>query len=274
MSIASDPTAMKKADAEVSDFFQNTFNMNIYGSFSEYWGTQPMTAGPVYVGAFVLMLFILGLFIVKGPMKWALLAVTILSILLSWGRNFMPFTDFFLDYVPMYAKFRTVASILVIAEFTIPLLAMLALKKIVDEPEILKTQKKWFYLSFGLTGGLALLFAILPDVFFDFNSIHDADAINGLNAQLTNVLGNYPDMLANYQQNIYPRILPSLAAMHKAVFTADCIRSFVIIAIGTALLLLFSMKKIRKEWLVGALVVLCLVDMWQVNKRYHLIIFI
>ena len=268
VSIASDPTAMKKADAEVSDFFQNTFNMNIYGSFSEYWGTQPMTAGPVYVGAFVLMLFILGLFIVKGPMKWSLLAVTILSILLSWGRNFMPFTDFFLDYVPMYAKFRTVASILVIAEFTIPLLAMLSLKKIVDEPEILKTQKKWFYLSFGLTGGLALLFAILPDVFFDFNSIHDADAINGLNAQLTNVLGNYPDMLANYQQNIYPRILPSLAAMHKAVFTADCIRSFVIIAIGTALLLLFSMKKIRKEWLVGALVVLCLVDMWQVNKRY------
>ena len=268
VSIASDPTAMKKADAEVSDFFQNTFNMNIYGSFSEYWGTQPMTAGPVYVGAFVLMLFILGLFIVKGPMKWALLAVTILSILLSWGRNFMPFTDFFLDYVPMYAKFRTVASILVIAEFTIPLLAMLALKKIVDEPEILKTQKKCFYLSFGLTGGLALLFAILPDVFFDFNSIHDADAINGLNAQLTNVLGNYPDMLANYQQNIYPRIMPSLAAMHKAVFTADCIRSFVIIAIGTALLFLFSMKKIRKEWLVGALVVLCLVDMWQVNKRY------
>ena len=252
-------TAMEKADPNF---------MEVYQQLGQYWGDQPGTSGPVYVGAFVMMLFILGLFIVKGPMKWALLAATILSILLSWGRNFMPFTDFFLDYVPMYAKFRTVASILVIAEFTIPLLAMLALKKIVDEPEILKTQKKWFYLSFGLTGGLALLFAILPDVFFDFNSIHDADAINGLNAQLTNVLGNYPDMLANYQQNIYPRILPSLAAMHKAVFTADCIRSFVIIAIGTALLLLFSMKKIRKEWLVGALVVLCLVDMWQVNKRY------
>ena len=257
--LAQNQKAMEKADP---NFVQ------IYQQLGQYWGNQPGTSGPVYVGAFVCMLFILGLFIVKGPMKWALLAATILSILLAWGRNFMPFTNFFLDYVPMYAKFRTVASILVIAEFTIPLLAMLALKKIVDEPEILKTQKKWFYLSFGLTGGLALLFAILPDVFFDFNSIHDADAINGLNAQLTNVLGNYPDMLANYQQNIYPRILPSLAAMHKAVFTADCIRSFVIIAIGTALLLLFSMKKIRKEWLVGALVVLCLVDMWQVNKRY------
>lgn len=103
--------------------------LGIYQQIGQYWGEQPMTAGPVYVGAFVLMLFVLGLFIVKGPLKWALLAVTILSVLLSWGRNFMPFTDLFLDYVPLYAKFRTVASILVIAEFTIPLLAMLALKK-------------------------------------------------------------------------------------------------------------------------------------------------
>ena len=101
----------------------------IYQQLGQYWGDQPMTAGPVYVGAFILMLFILGLFIVKGPMKWALLAATILSIMLSWGKNFMPLTDFFIDYVPMYSKFRTVASILVIAEFTIPLLAMLALKE-------------------------------------------------------------------------------------------------------------------------------------------------
>ena len=102
----------------------------IYQQLGQYWGDQPGTSGPVYVGAFVLMLFVLGLFIVKGPMKWALLAATVLSILLSWGRNFMPMTNFFLDYVPMYAKFRTVASILVIAEFTIPLLAMMALKEV------------------------------------------------------------------------------------------------------------------------------------------------
>lgn len=268
VSIASDPTAMKKADATVSAFFQDTFHMDIYGNFQEYWGTQPMTAGPVYVGAFVLMLFILGLFIVKGPMKWALLAVTVLSILLSWGRNFMPFTDFFLDYVPMYAKFRTVASILVIAEFTIPLLAMLALKKIVDEPEILKTKQRWFYLAFGLTGGVALLFAALPDLFFDFNSIHDADTINSLNGQLSSILAGYPDLLADYRQNVLPRLMPSLAAMHKAVFTADCLRSFTVVAVGMVLLLLFRLHKIRKEWLVGALTVLCLLDMWQVNKRY------
>ena len=95
-------------------------------------------------------------------MKWALFAATVLSILLSWGKNFMPFTDFFIDYVPMYAKFRTVSSILVIAEFTIPLLAMLALKRIVDEPELLKTKAKYLYVGFGLTAGVALLFALFP----------------------------------------------------------------------------------------------------------------
>ena len=97
-------TAMKHANPDYA---------SIYDQIGQYWGEQPGTSGPVYVGAFVMLLFILGLFIVKGPVKWALLAATILSILLSWGRNFMGFTDFFLDYVPMYAKFRTVASILV-----------------------------------------------------------------------------------------------------------------------------------------------------------------
>lgn len=113
-----------------------------------------------------MMLFILGLFIVKGPMKWALLAATVLSILLSWGKNFMGFTDFFLDYIPMYDKFRAVSSILVIAEFTIPLLAIMALKEIVTRPQLLKENIKYVYISFGLTGGIALLFAVLPKLFF------------------------------------------------------------------------------------------------------------
>ena len=131
--MARNKTAMKHADPNYS---------YIYQQIGQYWGEQPGTSGPVYVGAFVLMLFVLGLFIVKGPLKWALLSATVLSVLLSWGHNFMPFTDFFIDYVPMYSKFRTVASILVIAEFTIPLLAMLALKRIVDEPELLTAKIK------------------------------------------------------------------------------------------------------------------------------------
>ena len=229
----------------------NNDYLGIYEQIGQYWGNQPMTAGPVYVGAFVLMLFVLGLFIVKGPLKWALLAVTILSVLLSWGRNFMPFTDFFLDYIPMYAKFRTVASILVIAEFSIPLLAMLALKKVIDEPEILRTKVKYVYIAFGLTGGLALLFALMPKLFFpDYISISEMQAMRQIPAE----------QLAPLVQN--------LTEMRVAVFTADCWRSFMIILIGTVCLFLYRFQKLRAEWLVGLLTVLCLFDMWQVNKRY------
>ena len=239
------------SDSKIAMQHADNYYLGIYQQLGQYWGNQPMTAGPVYVGAFVLMLFVLGLFIVKGPMKWALLAVTILSILLSWGRNFMPFTDFFLDYVPMYAKFRTVASILVIAEFTIPLLAMLALKKIVDEPELLKEKAKWLYISFVLTGGVALLFALMPKMFFpDFISVSELQAMAQIPA----------DQAAPLIQN--------LTEMRVAVFTADCWRSFWIIVIGTACLLLYKYRKIRVEWMTAALVVLCLFDMWQVNKRY------
>ena len=235
-------TAMKHADS---------YYTGIYQQMGQYWGNQPMTAGPVYVGAFVMMLFVLGLFIVKGPMKWALLVVTILSVLLSWGRNFMPFTDFFLDYVPMYAKFRTVASILVIAEFTIPLLAMLALKKIVDEPELLKRKAKWLCVSFALTGGIALLFALMPKFFFsDFISYNEMQALSQIPAeQLTPLLQN-------------------LTEMRVAVFVEDCWRSFYIILISTGVLLSMLYGKLKKEYAVGIILIICLVDMWTVNKRY------
>ena len=128
----------------------------LYSQIGQYWGEQPGTSGPVYVGAFVLMLFILGLFIVKGPMKWAMLIGTIFSILLSWGHNFMGLTDFFIDYVPLYNKFRTVSSILVIAEFCIPVLAIFALKEIIEHPETIKNNMKQVYISLGLTGTIFL----------------------------------------------------------------------------------------------------------------------
>ena len=114
------------------------------------------------MGAFVLALFVLGLFIVKGPLKWALLAGTLFSILLSWGKNLMGLTDFFIDWIPMYNKFRAVSSILVVAEFCIPLLAVLAVKEVIQKPELLKNNIKPFYIMLGYTGGIALLFAIAP----------------------------------------------------------------------------------------------------------------
>lgn len=234
--------AMEKADPNY---------MQIYQQLGQYWGEQPGTSGPVYVGAFVLMLFIFGLFIVKGPMKWALLAATILSILLSWGRNFMPFTNFFLDYIPMYSKFRTVASILVIAEFTIPLLAMMTLKKVVDEPELLTKKVKFLYVSFALTAGFCLLFALMPTVFFsDFVSSSELAAMKNIPAEYLNPM------------------LENLRKMREAIFTADCWRSFWIIVIGTFFLLLYKAKKLKASVMIGAVAILCLVDMWQVNKRY------
>ena len=240
--LAANTEAMKKADPNF---------MQIYQQLGQYWGDQPGTSGPVYVGAFVLMLFILGLFIVKGPIKWALLAATILSILLSWGHNFMPFTNFFLDYIPMYSKFRTVASILVIAEFTIPLLAMMALKKIVDEPDLLTKKAKFVYISFGLTGGIALLFALMPTLFFsDFISSQEMEAFKSIPAEYLSPLES------------------NLRSIRESIFTADCWRSFWIIVIGTLLLFLYKFKKLKAEYMVGAIAILCLIDMWQVNKRY------
>ena len=242
MPLSQSETAMEHA--------QNDF-LPIYQQLGQYWGEQPGTSGPVYVGAFVMMLFILGLLIVKGPMKWALLAATILSILLSWGRNFMGFTDFFLDYVPMYAKFRTVASILVIAEFTIPLLAMLALKELMDKPELLKPRMKYVGISFLLTGGIAMLFSLMPSMFFDsFISSGEMRAIQSLPAEY-----------------IQP-LVANLTEMRKAVFTADAMRSFYIILIGTGILLSFMLGKLKKEYAIGIILVLCLVDLWTVNKRY------
>lgn len=230
----------------------NPMYSSLYSQLTQYFGDQPMTSGPVYVGAFVLMLFILGCFIVKGPMKWALLGATMFSILLSWGKNFMGLTDFFIDYIPMYNKFRAVSSILVIAEFTIPLLAILTLKEILTKPELLKEKLKYIYISFGLTGGLALLFAIAPRLFFP-----------------TYIPGNEMAALQNAlpADQLSP-IIANLEEMRVHLFTSDAWRSFFIVTIGTLLLLAYNAKKLKATWTVAAIALLCLGDMWSVNKRY------
>ena len=240
--LAANEKAMEKA---------NPMYGSIYSQLGQYWGEQPGTSGPVYVGAFVMFLFVLALFIVKTPMKWALLAATILSIFLSWGKNFMGFTDFFIDYVPMYNKFRAVSSILVIAEFTIPLLAMLGLKEVVSRPQLLQERKKEFLISFALTGGLALLFAVVPTVFFP--SYVSTMEMNALQSIPTDQL---VPLLANLEE------------VRKSLFTSDAWRSFFIILIGAGLVWAYGMGKLKQVTMVACLAVLCLVDMWDVNKRY------
>ena len=241
-------TAMSKA---------NPMYSSLYGSLTQYFGTQPMTSGPVYVGAFVLFLFVLGCFIVKGPLKWALIGATFFSIVLSWGKNFMPLTDFFIDYVPLYNKFRAVSSILVIAEFTIPLLAIFALKRLLEEPEILKQEKKPLGISLLLTAGIALLLAIAPgSIGSGYVPAQEAQMLqNAVNQQMI-------------PANELSGILANLGEMRAELVSSDALRSFIIIGIGCSLLWLYASGKLRSSLTIAGITILCLADMWGGNKRY------
>lgn len=241
-------TAMSKA---------NPMYSSLYGSLTQYFGTQPMTSGPVYVGAFVLFLFVLGCFIVKGPLKWALIGATSFSIVLSWGKNFMPLTDFFIDYVPLYNKFRAVSSILVIAEFTIPLLAIFALKRLLEEPEILKQEKKPLGISLLLTAGIALLLAVAPgSIGSGYVPAQEAQMLqNAVNQQMI-------------PANELSGILANLGEMRAELVSSDALRSFIIIGIGCSLLWLYASGKLRSSLTIAGITILCLADMWGVNKRY------
>lgn len=241
-------TAMSKA---------NPMYSSLYGSLTQYFGTQPMTSGPVYVGAFVLFLFVLGCFIVKGPLKWALIGATFFSIVLSWGKNFMPLTDFFIDYVPLYNKFRAVSSILVIAEFTIPLLAIFALKRLLEESEILKQEKKPLGISLLLTAGIALLLAVAPgSIGSGYVPAQEAQMLqNAVNQQMI-------------PANELSGILANLGEMRAELVSSDALRSFIIIGIGCSLLWLYASGKLRSSLTIAGITILCLADMWGVNKRY------
>lgn len=236
--------AMEKANPDFSPLYQQV---------TQYWGEQPMTAGPVYVGAFVLFLFILSLFVVKGPMKWALFVATLLSIMLSWGKNMMWFTDIFIDWIPMYSQFRTVSSILVVAEFTIPLLAMLGLKEIIAPiDEFSRKRFKYGMITASvLTVVPCLLLWISPSIAGDFISSMEMEALQ-----------------KGIPQEYMASVCESLRGMRQAMLSADAARSLLIILVGVVLLLLMKSGKLKMPIAVSAMVVLCLVDMWQVDKRY------
>ncbi len=208
-----------------------------------YWGDQPFTSGPVYVGAILMFLFVLGLFIVKGQLKWWLLTITILSIFLAWGRNFMWFSDIFFDYFPGYNKFRTVSMILVIAEFAIPLLAILGLKKIMDK-EITKEQlMKPFKYSLIIVGSVTLLFALLPGLFFDFSSPNDKELQSS-------------------------GILPALMQDRESLLRTDAFRSLVFILLTAGLIYAFIIDKLKSGYFYIILTLLIMIDLWPITKRY------
>ena len=214
-------------------------------------------------GQSLLFLFVFGLFVIKGRMKWWLLAGTLLSIMLAWGKNFMPLTNLFLDYFPGYNKFRAVSMTMVIAELTIPILALLALNSVISDPSILKKKVKVFsfqvnpfYLSFGITGGLLLLFAALPDVFFNFLSVQEVAGI----AQQKKSNPEYATQIADFYSNV--------EIARKAIFRTDVFRSFIFILLAGIVIWAYASKKIKKGLTIGLISLLILVDMWPVNKRY------
>lgn len=223
--------------------------------FTQYFGDQPMTNGPVYVGALICALFLLGCIVVTGPVKWALLAVTILSILLSWGGNFTGFTDLFVDYFPLYNKFRTPSSILVIAEFTMPLLAVLGTCKMFSDKDFL-TRHKWaFYTAFGITGGLCLLFALVPSLFGNLPK-NDQGTLQGIAQQLG---GQEPATLRS-----------SIKAIRLSLVSSDAWRSLGFIVVGFAVCYAYLKGWFKTSVAVPVLAIaaVVLVDMFLVNKRY------
>ena len=216
---------------------------NIIKAMPLYWGTQPGTS-PVYAGAIVVFLFVLALFIVKGQVKWWLVAATIVSIMLAWGKNFMPLTDLFLTWFPGYNKFRAVSMTLVIAEFTIPLLALIGLKEVfegtIDRRQLIKSIK-W---AFGIAGGLCLIFFIMPGIAGKFISANDV------------------------QYNDYPWLSAALREDRKSLLRSDSLRSLLFIAAGTGVLLAFIFSRLKKQNAILIIALLFILDMWPVNKRY------
>ncbi len=237
--LSKDKDAMKEASPSLRQYV---------GQMNRYWGDQPFTAGPVYAGAIIMFLFLIGCFIVKGPIKWACIIASIVSLLLSWGHNFMPLTEWFVNNVPLYDKFRTVSSILIVAEFAIPLLAAFALKEIFDKPQIVKDSKKNIIIPLALTAGVALVFALMPTLFFGF-----------LSAQEAQMAMSQPE---------YQIIFEELESVRESIFVSDAWRTFFLVTMSAVVVMLFVYKKINAKVFALLMIALVVVDMYPINKRY------
>ncbi len=236
------------------------------GYMTQYFGEPEGTNGPVYVGALIVALFLLGCIIVKGPMKWVLLVLTLLSILLALGRNCMWLTDLFIDYMPMYNKFRTVESILVIAEFTMPLLAIMALHQLISNPDGLNRYKKALFISFGITLLLCLAGIIMPEIYGTAITSQDLDISRYISAQLAHQ--GYPEEVVKSFSLNNPRIYGAVESLRLAMVSSDALRSFFFIGLGFIALLMFTLKKLPLKVTVAIVGVLVLADLYSVNKRY------
>lgn len=216
------------------------------GTFPMYWGPQPMTQGSVYAGAIICFLFVLGLFVVKGPYKWLLLLCTLFSVMLSWGNHFPLLTRFFFNYFPLYNKFRSVSSILIVAEIAMPILALMALERILRGKVEKKALSRYILVSAGITAGICLFFLLFGSMIYDFTSVRDA----------------------TYMKNPAAWIMNGLHAQRKALFNSDCLRSLLLIVAAAGALWLYAKGKVKAVPAVFAVCLLSVVDLWGVDRRY------
>ena len=225
-----------------------------------YWGNQPFTVGPVYVGALVVFLFILGLFVVRGPLKWALAAATLISRFFAWGHNVPGVTHFLIDHLPMYNKFRTVSSALVVAEFTMPLLAMLALAEVLRRRRQLLSDLdgKIGVITAGvLTVGVCLFLWIAPSLAGSCLSDNESQMM----ALLTGHGVFTPDMAADYTS--------AIDAVRHGVLSASAGRSLLVLVVGLGIIAVAMFRpRVPKAAVCGGVLLVALVDMWGVNKQY------
>jgi hypothetical protein len=227
----------------------------------EYWGDQAFTAGPAYAGAIACLLFFAGLIFVRGPLRWWLLGGTVLSLFLAWGKNFMPFSEFFLDYVPGYNKFRAVSTTIIVADFCIPLLAALALDNIIKNPNIINESKnkiKW------LVGGL-FVFVILITAIPSMTGLRKTDEFDKM---LAAIKQGQPDIPEKQIVNYLDSMLPQLEVVRESIFRADAVRTLLFMLVAAALVWAFWKFKFDKKYFIFGMILLVLLDMWPVARRY------
>ena len=233
--IKSNREVMRGIDADAANFVKYA---------PTYWGEQPGTSGPVYAGAIVCFLFVLGLIIVRGAEKWWLLGATIFSLILAWGSNLSVINNFLFEYMPLYNKFRAPSMALVVTTLTMSTLAILAVKRFLEDAKNDATLPKALYTALGITGGITLLFAVMPGTFFDFTSAADARF-----AQI-------------------PELIDALVLQRKDMLVSDAWRSLAFIIATAILMLAYTRYNLKQTLFIGILGLLFLVDMWPVCKRF------
>ena len=212
-----------------------------------YWGDQPIVAAPAYIGAIIVFLAILALFLIKGKLKWWLVAGIILSLLLSWGKNFSILTDYFIEYIPLYNKFRAVSSIQVLLELLVPILAVLGLQQFFFNSSITSEKKKKILLyASGISAGIAVVFILFKSILFDFSSPYDSYFIKDLG----------------------PDFVDAMKEDRMSLFTNDAIRSLVLVVLSAGVLWFFLKAKLKQGTAIALFALLILIDLVGVDRRY------